>query len=81
MVHPSFRHCNWGILRQLGHREYSTSVFKISFRSHSLQQAKPGPFVKDIKEEAEFYGNRLIKEYKDKCVRRGSTFLVIDNPF
>ncbi|KAF9646279.1 hypothetical protein BDM02DRAFT_3189000 [Thelephora ganbajun] len=31
-----------------------------------VTQAKPGPFVKDVKEETEFYGNRLIKEYKDK---------------
>jgi adenylyl cyclase-associated protein len=27
---------------------------------------KPGPFVKDMKEAGEFYGNRVIKDNKDK---------------
>ncbi|KAI0792862.1 adenylate cyclase associated N terminal-domain-containing protein [Abortiporus biennis] len=27
---------------------------------------KPGPYVKDIKESAEFYGNKVIKEFKEK---------------
>ncbi|GJE98137.1 adenylyl cyclase-associated family protein [Phanerochaete sordida] len=27
---------------------------------------KPGPYVKDTKESSEFYGNRVIKEFKDK---------------
>ncbi|THG95038.1 hypothetical protein EW026_g6548 [Hermanssonia centrifuga] len=27
---------------------------------------KPGPYVKDVKDSTEFYGNRVIKEFKDK---------------
>ncbi|KAI0811162.1 cyclase-associated protein [Irpex lacteus] len=27
---------------------------------------KPGPYIQSIKEAAEFYGNRIIKEHKDK---------------
>lgn len=28
-------------------------------------EPKPGPFVKDMKDAADFYGNRVIKEYKE----------------
>lgn len=28
-------------------------------------EPKPGPFVKDMKDAADFYGNRIIKEFKD----------------
>ncbi|KAF9792880.1 adenylate cyclase associated N terminal-domain-containing protein [Thelephora terrestris] len=31
-----------------------------------ITDSKPGPFVQGIKEETEFYGNRLIKDYKEK---------------
>lgn len=31
-------------------------------------EPKPGPFVKDMKDAADFYGNRVIKEYKETCV-------------
>ncbi|KIP04798.1 hypothetical protein PHLGIDRAFT_109123 [Phlebiopsis gigantea 11061_1 CR5-6] len=27
---------------------------------------KPGPYIKDIKESIEYYGNRIIKDFKDK---------------
>lgn len=27
---------------------------------------KPGPYIKDLKESSEFYGNRVIKDYKEK---------------
>ena len=42
---------------------------KSHFDSHFLQSDKPGPFVQGVKEETEFYGNRVIKEYKEKCVQ------------
>lgn len=32
------------------------------------QGEKPGPFVGDMKESANFYGNRVIKEFKDTFV-------------
>ena len=34
-----------------------------------LQSPKPGPYIKDIKESIEYYGNRIIKDFKDKYVR------------
>lgn len=33
-----------------------------------LKAPKPGPYVKDIKESAEFYANKVLKEWKDKSV-------------
>jgi len=33
---------------------------------HALQPSAPGAFVKDQKEAAEYYANRVIKDYKDK---------------
>ena len=29
---------------------------------------KPGPFVADMKESAQFYANRVVKDFKDRCV-------------
>lgn len=33
---------------------------------HALQPSAPGAFVKEQKEAAEYYANRVIKDYKDK---------------
>ncbi len=33
-----------------------------------LQQPKPGPYVAEIKDSTQFYGNRVIKEFKEKYV-------------
>lgn len=30
--------------------------------------SKPGPYISEMKESAQFYANRLIKEFKDKSV-------------
>ena len=32
----------------------------------SLQSPKPAPYVKEMGDQALFYGNRVIKEYKGK---------------
>ena len=32
------------------------------------QAPKPGPFIGEIKNSAQFYGNRIIKELKEKYV-------------
>ena len=32
------------------------------------QSPKPGPFVGEIKDSTQFYGNRVMKEYKEKYV-------------
>ena len=34
----------------------------------TTQEPKPGPHVAQMKEAAEFYGNKIIKEFKEKCV-------------
>ena len=33
-----------------------------------LQESKPGPYVTDMKEATQFYGNRIMKDFKEKCV-------------
>jgi hypothetical protein len=33
-----------------------------------LQENKPGPYVTEIKDATQFYGNRIIKEFKEKWV-------------
>lgn len=33
-----------------------------------LQENKPGAYVTEIKDTAQFYGNRIIKEFKEKWV-------------
>ena len=31
------------------------------------QEPKPGPYIKEMNEAAQFYLNRVIKEHKDRC--------------
>ena len=33
-----------------------------------FQEPKPGPYVGEIKDSAQFYANRVLKEFKEKCV-------------
>jgi hypothetical protein len=33
-----------------------------------LQENKPGPYVTEIKDATQFYGNRVIKDFKEKWV-------------
>ena len=35
---------------------------------HSSQEPKPAPYVAQSKESAEFYGNRIIKDFKEKLL-------------
>ena len=35
-----------------------------------LQSPKPGPFVAEVKDSALYYTNRVLKEFRDKCVLR-----------
>ena len=30
-------------------------------------QDKPGPYINEIKDTVMYYGNRVLKEFKDKC--------------
>lgn len=32
-----------------------------------MQTPKPGPYAKELADAAEFYGNRVIKDFKDRC--------------
>lgn len=32
-------------------------------------QEKPGPYVAEIKDSTQFYGNRVLKEFKEKYAR------------
>ena len=34
--------------------------------NYPIAKPKPGPFVNEIKESSLFYGNRVIKEFKEK---------------
>ena len=45
-------------------------------RSHRLRQDEPWPFVKGIKEETRFHGNRLITDSKGESVWRCYDFPV-----
>jgi adenylyl cyclase-associated protein len=40
-----------------------------------LQENKPGPYVTEIKDATQFYGNRVIKEFKEKWVNEKPTVL------
>lgn len=31
------------------------------------QESKPGPYVTDMKEATQFYGNRILKDFREKC--------------
>ena len=33
-----------------------------------FQSPTPGPFVKEMSDAGQFYGNRVLKEYKEKYV-------------
>jgi len=33
-----------------------------------VQSPTPGPFVKDMLEAGQFFSNRVLKDFKDKCV-------------
>lgn len=46
-----------------------------SFVVDLAQEPKPGPYVKDMKESAEFYANRVVKEFKERCPRPRSLTL------
>lgn len=34
----------------------------------SMQEPTTVPFIEDIKQSVEYYGNRIIKEFKEKSV-------------
>ena len=42
------------------------SSSKVAFQPHVLQSPKPGPYVGEMKDSTQFYGNRVIKEFKEK---------------
>jgi len=42
------------------------TVLMLFGKSHTLSQPIPGPYINDIKDSTVFYGNRVIKEYKEK---------------
>ena len=43
----------------------------------TLEQ-KPGPFAADMKESAQFYANRIIKDHRERWARVQYTWLIED---
>lgn len=40
----------------------------VTARLMSMQEPTTVPFIEDIKQSVEYYGNRIIKEFKEKSV-------------
>lgn len=48
-------------------RKYHMLTDMIVAETHAtLQEPTPVPMIRDMKEAAQFYSNRVIKEYKEK---------------
>ena len=45
-----------------------SAMLELSGLIKMLQENKPGPYVTEIKDATQFYGNRIIKEFKEKWV-------------
>ncbi len=41
-------------------------LLRLAVRLRLLQSSKPGPYVGEMKDSTQFYGNRVIKEFKEK---------------
>lgn len=40
---------------------------RVAVRPSRLQPSKPGPYIGEMKDSTLFYGNRVIKDFKEKC--------------
>lgn len=46
---------------------YDLTSSKCLLNDDRLQEPKPAPYVNDIKDATMYYGNRILKDFKDKC--------------
>lgn len=47
---------------------FTAKCLKLQWLMATLQENKPGPLVTEKKDAAQFYGNRIIKDFKEKWV-------------